>query len=214
MNPVDPSRTTPSMGKSALRHQFGIPWDAKVVSFIGRLVPEKHPEKLIEALAYLPGWYGVIQGTGAMEPEIRLMARSTHGRIRFVPWNWHVGDTLAVSDVFLLLSDFEGFPLAVGEAWMSGTPTVLSWMNFVRHLVADHHTDFAKMVEAGKPPKAIAECIQAATAEKQQAITAMARAFAWENLAITAIAKQYELFFTECLHDFRLRNLMPGVEVL
>src|SRR5690606_38919031 len=111
---VDLNRCTPGVGGKKLRQQIGIPQDAKVVLFHGRVCKEKNPFSVVQAVKELPDpWCGLVVGDGDSLKYLKEEAgRHCPSRIGFAdPWV-HPGDILSIADVFMLASDFEGLPLA------------------------------------------------------------------------------------------------------
>ena len=123
-NAVDTSRfrrATPR-ARAAARAAFGVPADAQVALFAGRLVPKKRIGALVDALpadAHL-----LVIGDGPERAALaRLGARVTH-----VPHLPHerMADAYAAADVFALPSYGEGLPISLIEALASGRVCVVS----------------------------------------------------------------------------------------
>lgn len=107
--------------RAQLRHSFGLPEDRTVALFVGRFVPKKglhivqrmaqlRPE-IVWALA---GW-GLIDPAGWGLPNVRVLTGL--GGASLAP-------LYQASDVFVLPSVGEGFPLVIQEALACGLPVV------------------------------------------------------------------------------------------
>ena len=98
------------------------------VLFVGRLVPWKRLELLIEAVARVPHAQLEIAGDGPEGPSLRAFAASlgTGDRVRFAGVLPHdeVMARLRAADLFGLVSSYEGLPHVVIEALVSGTPVL------------------------------------------------------------------------------------------
>lgn len=111
--------------RRAARRDLGIPADAKVVLFVGRLVPKKGIPAVAEAQRTLAseGVRLVIAGDGPLSDRIRDLPGALH--LRSVPAP-EMARLYAMADAFLLPSRGEGLPLSVQEAMMSGLCAVVS----------------------------------------------------------------------------------------
>lgn len=125
--PADPDE------KGGLREDLGLPREALVVVFTGRLLRGKGVEVLLEAFAGLevPSARLVIVGSGDGQPlsvERDLRARGAEadlaGRITFAGRVENVDDYLRAADVFAFPSYFEAMPISVLEATACGLPCV------------------------------------------------------------------------------------------
>lgn len=114
------------LGESQIdyRKKYMIPEESRVISFTGRLIPEKGIRQLVSAVKainlnrienkQLPV-YLVIAGDGPLYQEIQKISDSytiMTGQIDFE----HIVKLLDASDIFCLPSDSEGFPTSVLEA--------------------------------------------------------------------------------------------------
>ncbi|MGA2716439.1 MAG: glycosyltransferase family 4 protein [Bryobacteraceae bacterium] len=136
-NPVDPDEFHPAQpGESeAWREGHGIPSDAHVVIYVGRLSHEKGLQSLIGGFAcaarQAPEALLLLVGDGALRPELEALARNLDinpAQIRFagrVPAA-EIPFWLGASDIFSLTSPSEGFPCALLEAMAVGLPSVVS----------------------------------------------------------------------------------------
>ncbi|MFL5493738.1 MAG: glycosyltransferase [Gemmatimonadales bacterium] len=91
-----------------------------------RLDPQKGHEYLLAAAAAIPHAVFVFAGEGEERPRLEGMARAlgVADRIRFLGHRSDIPDLLAVCDVFVLPSVYEGLPLAVLEAMAAGKPVI------------------------------------------------------------------------------------------
>ena len=101
----------------AQRERLGLPGDRPLVLFVGRLVPRKGYELLVEAAD--AGYHVVLAGSG--RPACSLPAGVTW--VGPVP-RADLVTLYRLADVFVLPSDAEIFPLAVQEAMACGLPIV------------------------------------------------------------------------------------------
>lgn len=97
---------------------------------VGRLSPEKGFDLLIEAFAQVsgrhPDWNLKILGEGVLRDALTRMI-ATHdlaGRISLPGFDRNVRESMRRSDLFVLSSNFEGFPNALLEAMAEGLACV------------------------------------------------------------------------------------------
>lgn len=104
----------------------------RFVLFVGRLVPEKRPELLIEAFTKLPGSMRLVLagGTSHTDEYVRALQQQAAADPRIVLPGYVFGDELAelygTAAVYCLPSDLEGLPLSLLEAIGAGCPVVAS----------------------------------------------------------------------------------------
>jgi glycosyltransferase involved in cell wall biosynthesis len=143
---VDPAIFRPGLplGIEAARARFGIPSGARVVTFVGRFVPEKELPTLVAAFAQVsaadPAAFLVLAGDGPQRPAVNaLIARLPEpGRVVAAGAlaEADVRDLLQASDVFALASSLEGIPCALVEAMSVGLPCVVSDIAGTREAVS------------------------------------------------------------------------------
>jgi glycosyltransferase involved in cell wall biosynthesis len=112
--------------RRAARQRLGIADTQFVVGAVGRLVPTKRFDVLIEALAGLPGARLLLVGGGPERPDLEELAVS-HGvreRVIFAGERPDIPELLAAMDVFAAPSAEEAFGLAPIEALASGLPVI------------------------------------------------------------------------------------------
>ena len=156
-NGIDFPRVVLTVGRSAMREQLGITADAFVVGTVGRLMPIKGFEYLIEAFAQLRGQRAplrtrlVVVGDGPLR-EVLGQCADRHGVTRdvsFLGTRTDVYDLMAAFDVFALPSLHEGVPMVILEAMAVGIPIVASRVGGIPEILEDGKD--ALLVRAGDP---------------------------------------------------------------
>ena len=208
---VDINRVVPTHGRAVQRKMWGISEKQKVLYFLGRLVVEKNASAVIQAISQLPEeWIGIIQGSGKEFSHLESeAARHAPGRIHFLdPWV-HPGNPFSVSDVYILLSDFEGDPVSVKEAMVAGVPTVVSDIPvFKEH--QKNFGDISMLIPTRASSKDIAEAILLADSpEFRNNIASRARAVVWEYFNIQHYARQWEELFYQIAEKESYKNRFP-----
>jgi glycosyltransferase involved in cell wall biosynthesis len=124
---IDPARFAVAADPEGLRGELAIPANAKLVGFVGALVPHKSPGDLLEALARLPGGvHAVLAGAGGLEGALRRRAGEDdlRGRVHFLGHREDVPRILRSIDAFCLPSHLEGLGTSVLDALAAGAPVV------------------------------------------------------------------------------------------
>ena len=132
----------------AAREALGISPSATVITAIGRLVPIKRIDRLIDAFAAArpaaPGLELVIVGDGPERAalEMRADALGVADVVRFAGWAASTTAWYAAADIVALTSDREGTPLALIEAAAAGRPVVAMTAGGVADIVLDGVTGY------------------------------------------------------------------------
>ncbi len=129
--------------RTAERARLGVRDDDVVAVFMGRLVPIKRVDVLLDAVAAAraQGAPVILVVVGGGECEAALRAHAAAARIedavRFVGYRADVEPLLAASDLAVLSSANEGTPVALIEAAAAGLPLVATDVGGVRDVVAE-----------------------------------------------------------------------------
>jgi glycosyltransferase involved in cell wall biosynthesis len=123
-NAVDTERFRPvhESERAAARTELGLASAQPVVAGLGRLHVQKNWPLFMRLAARFPEARFVIAGTGREEGRLRLLAPSN---VQFAGFR-DPRTVLAVADIFLLTSDYEGTPMTLLEAMACGVPSVVS----------------------------------------------------------------------------------------
>jgi glycosyltransferase involved in cell wall biosynthesis len=145
------------------RARLGLPADERIVTYVGKLVPRKGVDTLVEAMGVLGSRPGgapllVAAGIGELrgELEARAGALGVAERVRFVGKVPHddVAWWMAAGDVFVLPSLSEGLPTVVCEAMAAGRPVVATAVDGTPEVVEEGRTGF---LVAPRDPAALAD---------------------------------------------------------
>jgi glycosyltransferase involved in cell wall biosynthesis len=124
----------------AARGEVPLATPVKIVT-VGRLVPWKQIDRLIEALAGCEQAGLVVVGDGPERARLEALGRSCHASERiYFAGQRSKAETLALMsacDLFVLNSTYEGFPHVVLEAMSAGLPVIATAVGGTPELVRD-----------------------------------------------------------------------------
>lgn len=131
---IDPSGLDPSIYSLnrilEIKRNLGLPLDRKVIAFASRLHPQKRPLDFVELarrFASDPSVIFLLIGEGPLEVEINTeIARLGLPNLIHRPFHRPIADVLAVMDVLVLPSEYEGMPLIIAESQIMGKPVVVT----------------------------------------------------------------------------------------
>jgi glycosyltransferase involved in cell wall biosynthesis len=130
------------------RRLLGVPSDALVIGFIGRLVSIKQPLALVDAFAGLskshPHAVLLVVGDGDLRPAVErdVARRGLTRQVVFAGWREDLPTIYAAVDIVALTSRNEGTPVALIEAMAAARPVVATDVGGVADLVEDGDTGF------------------------------------------------------------------------
>jgi len=160
-NGRDPAVFRPDpQARAEVRAAMGVPEDRVVVVIVSRLVRHKgHPE-LLAAMAAVPDaelWVvgDRLSSDHGEDLEPFFAASGLGDRLRRLGYREDTAAVLAAADIFALPSHFEGLPMSVIEAMMTGLPVVATAIRGPREQVVDGETGFLV------PPHAVAPLAEA-----------------------------------------------------
>ncbi len=122
-------------GRLEFLQSFGLPPDARVLLFVGRMTEYKNPCFVIEVLAHVskldPTVCAMFAGSGPLEDEVLKVAKqkSLESRVRVLGWHDDVPALMQSCDMLIwpgLEEPREGLGLAVVEAQAAGLPVLMS----------------------------------------------------------------------------------------
>jgi glycosyltransferase involved in cell wall biosynthesis len=126
-----------------LREVLGFGDEDFVIGYVGRLVPVKDVETLIQAAALarqrLPALRIIIAGDGECRSALEKLTTDLRlaDRVQFLGWRRDLLDLYASFDLFALTSLNEGTPVALIEAMAAGIPAIATSVGGVPDVLRD-----------------------------------------------------------------------------
>lgn len=163
-NGIELTRVAPTVDRRVMRAQLGLSHDSFVVGTVGRLMPIKGLEYLIEAFQLFQHAYGphkselVIVGDGPLKASL-MQCAEVHGvaqDVHLLGARTDVYNVMSVFDVFALPSLHEGVPMVLLEAMAMEIPIVASRVGGIPEILED---DKEALHVSPKDPAALARKI-------------------------------------------------------
>jgi glycosyltransferase involved in cell wall biosynthesis len=195
-NAVDPARLEPSRDREAIRVELGVPTNARLVTSLGALTPEKDPLTHVEvvrrARRSIPDLFHLVVGDGPLRGTLEASANGQ--RLLVTGTRPDVGELLAATDVVLVASRSEGQPGCVIEAGMLGVPAAAFAVGGVPEVVVDGRTGV--LVAPGEV-EGLASGLAGILREprRQQALGEAARQRARRHFDIHMVAPRYRSLY-------------------
>ncbi|HSH03964.1 MAG TPA: glycosyltransferase family 4 protein [Anaerolineae bacterium] len=145
----------PQVAPAAMRAGLGIPAEALVVGSVTRLSPQKAPLDLVAAYAAIarqrPETWFVIVGDGPLRAEVEaaVAAVGLTERVVLTGLRRDVPELMAMFDLFVLSSLWEGLPRVLPQAMATGLPIVCTQADGSAEAVAEGENGY--LVTRGEP---------------------------------------------------------------
>jgi glycosyltransferase involved in cell wall biosynthesis len=130
LNGIEVSRFGRPEASQAWREAHGFSDSDVLVVSVARLMPQKNPELLAQALP--EGFHLLLAGEGPLRDALTGIPR-----VHLLGVRSDLPEVLSAADVFALASNWEGHPIAVMEALAAGLPTVATAVGGVPEIVGD-----------------------------------------------------------------------------
>jgi glycosyltransferase involved in cell wall biosynthesis len=151
-----------SPDRERARAQLAVDPDEVVVAWLGRTGAAKRPEELAAVASRLPPQAHVLALGYGLAEDRRLACDLSTAGVRVLEPGVRPGVLLAAADLFVLTSDWEGFPLAVLEAMRAGLPVVAHAVGGVREQIEN---GISGHLVGRDDARGLAECTRALVAD-------------------------------------------------
>ncbi len=176
------------------RFELGIPNDKTLVVFVGRLAPEKGPERLLATMELLGERCAcVLAGEGALRPQLeRGLSANAHlvGNLGHAD----LSALLSQADVFCLPTRSEGFCTSLLEAGAWGVPCVVPDVGGAREVLCHDGNTFGLITPDREPATmadGIRQVVAAWTSEQARELRAhVERDLSWPQ-TVRALERAY-----------------------
>jgi len=210
-NGIDTERFNPEGNFADIRKGFSIKESDIVLGFVGRVVPAKGLEYLIDALPFLKKEFKniklLITGEGSTMERLKKKAKenNVHDSIIFTGKRRDIPDILSCTDIFVMPSVAEGLPNALLEAMAMGKPIVATEVGGIPEVIKNRHSGF---LVPPRNPEALATAIKDLISNEQLAakMGQAARHIVLDNFSIWSIAQKWQTLYLSILREKGLMN--------
>jgi glycosyltransferase involved in cell wall biosynthesis len=203
-NAVDARRLGPTRDRDAMRNAWGVPREAPVVGFLGRLSPEKDPDAMLRLAEYLPDpWNVVLVGEGSERPRLVQALRDRDlQRVHVAGGDPGIGDVLGAFDTLVVPSHYESFGLTIAEGLWAGVPVIATPCG-----LAKLKPGLVREVAVGDPGPGLAQAVLADRSDRTgtSARIERAQAFARSMLGLSRFGREW----TDLILSTHQRKRLP-----
>jgi glycosyltransferase involved in cell wall biosynthesis len=205
-NGIDVERFNPEKNTANIRKEFSLEEDDIVIGFIGRIVPAKGLEYLLNALPYLKEEFKSIKllivGEGSLVEELKERAKKNNifDNILFTGKRRDIPEILASINIFVMPSIAEGLPNALLEAMAMGKPIVTTEVGGIPEIVKN---GFNGLLVPPRDTLSLSKAIKELISNDQLAakLGQAARDLVHDNLSIKAIAQKWQSLYLSILKE-------------
>lgn len=205
-NGVDTLRFNPERKFEYMRKGLSISDDDIVIGSVGRLVPAKGLEYLIEAASYLRKEFKTIKivmvGDGSLLDSLRHNAKENYisDIVIFTGQRRDIPDILSCMDIFAMPSIAEGLPNSLLEAMSMGKPIVAAAVGGIPYVIEN---GINGLLVQPRDSKGLAAAVETIIKDKQLSarIGQNARDFVEQNYSIKATAQKWEFLYKSLLKE-------------
>lgn len=204
-NGVDMTKFAPLLSaRLGAKEALGIAEGDPVLLAVGRLEPQKGHQVLLEAMAKIRGEFPnaklICLGDGALREKLTETTEelSLENAVRFVGFQNNVREWLAMADITVLPSFYEGLPLSAIESLAAGRPMVATAVDGTPEVVIHEKTGLT--VPPGDPT-AMAEAICRLLRDPEWAkqLAEVGREYVISQFSLDRFARKTQEFYLESL---------------
>ncbi|MBN2012757.1 glycosyltransferase family 4 protein [candidate division KSB1 bacterium] len=215
-NGIDPELYAPERTKN-IRSELGMPDDAPVIGFVGRLNVQKGIEYLLEgfrkAIEQIPTMHLLLVGEGNLHEDVVAFAEKHNLKDRIHPVGFRddIPNVMRTIDLCVLPSLWEGFGIVLIEAMAAGKPCITTRISSMPEIVRDGKSG---LVVPPRDPDALAVAIRTIMSDNELAnqMGETGRQDVLEKYTISRMIEQYELIFQRYVSGKRMEHGLNGLK--
>lgn len=209
-NGIDVERFNPK-NTTDIRKEFSLEESDIIIGFVGRIVPAKGLEYLLDAFPYVKEEFKSIKllivGEGSLVEELKEKAKknSIFDNIIFTGRRRDIPEILSGINIFVMPSIAEGLPNALLEAMAMGKPIVATEVGGIPEVIKNR---FNGILVPPRDTRALATAMKELIGNAQVAakMGQAARDLVQDNFTIKAIAQKWQSLYLSILKEKGLMN--------
>jgi glycosyltransferase involved in cell wall biosynthesis len=210
-NGIDTEKFKPEGNFADISEELSFKRSDIVVGFVGRIVPAKGLEYLIDAFSYIKkgftnSWL-LIVGEGGIMGELRERTKKNNVQdsVIFAGKRRDIADVLSRTDIFVMPSIAEGLPNALLEAMAMGKPIVATMIGGIPEVIKN---GFNGLLVPPRDPAALATAIKELIGNGQLSVRMgqAARDLVVNKYSIRETAQKWESLYLSILKEKGLIN--------
>ncbi len=234
-NGIDTDRCALVRTREEIRSAWSIEPGEIAVGYVGRMSAEKNPLAAVEAVQWLRAveekrrsaavtcsstpplphsstsrYRAVLVGDGPGRKFFLERARAMLSDSVYQLPVENVGDVYRALDCFVLASRFEGFSLALAEAWYCACPTVATPVGATE--LAELHGTLYVRVPVGCCPRELARAVRTAISPENRPTVAHAAKVVAAHYTAEAMCRRWEKYLESLPHGGRPPGAPPEAE--
>lgn len=172
------------------------------IVYVGRLTPQKNPQRLVKVLAEVaqkyPAMKAAIIGAGDLEAETKQAITEHHAEhiIDMLGYNSNPYKAMKQAKILIMTSRWEGLPMCALEAMALGVPIVSTPTDGIREIVEDNKTGYLSNDDSVLTDRC---CAILREAERYQRLSAETLKKAEELLDIEAYRAKISEVYDHCI---------------
>lgn len=192
--------------------EFGLPVKTFIISWIGRVVPIKAPDRILEIALECRArgldFHFVIVGDGPLLSDLKKKSNSLDLPVTFLGWQGDIEKVLSFSDLVMLTSENEGTPVALIQAQLAGLPVITTDVGSSSEVIVDEKSGFCMKYSASEFADRIE--VLAKNPEMRTSFSLTAKKNAKEKFSISRLVRDHEELYRNLVSQSKSSSKSPA----
>ena len=192
--------------------EFGLPVETFIISWIGRVVPIKAPDRILEIALECRArgldFHFVVVGDGPLLSDLKKKSNSLDLPVTFLGWQGDIEKVLSFSDLVMLTSENEGTPVALIQAQLAGLPVITTDVGSSSEVIVDEKSGFCMEYSASEFADRIE--VLAKNPEIRTSFSVIAKRNAKEKFSISRLVRDHEELYRNLVSQSKSSPKSPA----